>query len=75
MKRIKRKFQKEIVKVVLDNDNPLITLEENITSLRLSGYTKRNGSAKIYLGNYLVLDTSSLENKNFINCLKKLVCQ
>src|SRR3989344_2372468 len=44
------------------NQSSQIDLESNLTSLSLSGYLEGNGSAKIYLGNNLVLDSSQLSN-------------
>ena len=35
----------------------MIPLEENISSLRISGYIEGNGIVKVYLGNYLVLNS------------------
>src|SRR3989344_3353771 len=44
------------------NQSSQINLESNLTSLSLSGYLEGNGSANIYLGNNLVLDSSQLSN-------------
>ncbi|MEK6879692.1 MAG: hypothetical protein AABY22_08805, partial [Nanoarchaeota archaeon] len=51
-------------------DNPLVfsettslNLEQNLTSLRLSGYLEGTGTGKIYLGSSLVLDTSLITSQ------------
>src|SRR3989344_6069699 len=45
--------------VIFESDNS-INIDKNISSLRLSGILEGNGSGKVYLDNYLVLDTSLL---------------
>ncbi|MBS3171788.1 hypothetical protein J4449_04215, partial [Candidatus Woesearchaeota archaeon] len=45
--------------VIFESNNTII-LDQNISSLRLSGTLEGNGSAKVYLNNYLVLDTELL---------------
>ncbi|MBI2672323.1 hypothetical protein HYX16_05295, partial [Candidatus Woesearchaeota archaeon] len=55
------------------NNTGFITLNKNVTSLRLSGYLEGNGTAKIYLEDYLVLDSTFLNQtvsqtgKNIVN--------
>src|SRR3989344_3384373 len=44
------------------NQSSQINLESNLSSLSLTGYLEGNGSANIYLGNNLVLDSSQLSN-------------
>src|SRR3989344_5838088 len=45
---------------IIFNKSTILNLNQNINSLKLSGYIEGNGTAKIYLSNYLVFDNSQL---------------
>ncbi len=48
--------------ILFEQSNSVI-LEQNITSLKISGYAGGNGDAKVYLDNYLVMNISLAENQ------------